>query len=210
MNFIFKLGATVSIAATITQFHAGDVQAAPPDKHNAANPWQIADIVGRDLDVRFLGPFGHVGLSDGRTMVLEALNENPVIQLNTLTAFKNRSRYWGAIYYPDWSALSALVMSTNAVDPTQYAVYLAPMAAYQQAMLAKQIGARYTWSPVAVPAGLPACKGCPPRLGVYRCDSFVKDALRHAGVPGMTFEMLSTPGSLWRSNRFPLRPEVMP
>ncbi len=64
---------------------------------HAANPSAAGDVVGRDLNYAVIGWLGHVGMWTGSS-VLEVLNEPTVIHTNTLTNFKNRTRYWGARY----------------------------------------------------------------------------------------------------------------
>lgn len=59
------------------------------------DPQKVGDVVGRDLDIPTLGRVGHVGVFTGKD-VLEVLNENPVIQRNSLKKFQELSPYWGA------------------------------------------------------------------------------------------------------------------
>lgn len=62
------------------------------------------DIVGRELLIPGLGWVGHVGIGTGDSvgsityLIIETLNENPVIQINFLDNFKSRSKYWGSKY----------------------------------------------------------------------------------------------------------------
>jgi hypothetical protein len=70
---------------------------------NAKGPYS-GDILGRDLLVSRLGWLGHVGIGAGDNVgaptgiVIEALNESPVIQINYISNFKLRSKYWGSKY----------------------------------------------------------------------------------------------------------------
>lgn len=68
-----------------------------------------AEIMGRDLLVPGFGWLGHVGIAttymtspsgmgDNATQVIEVLNENPVGQINSISNFKSRSKYWGSKY----------------------------------------------------------------------------------------------------------------
>lgn len=68
-----------------------------------------AEIMGRDLNVFGLGWVGHVGIAttdmtspagmnQNANKVIEILNENPVGQINFVTNFKSRSKYWGSKY----------------------------------------------------------------------------------------------------------------
>ncbi|MDX3906332.1 MAG: hypothetical protein QHC78_11645 [Pigmentiphaga sp.] len=66
----------------------------------AADPWQNADMVGRDLNVPLLGAIGHVGLwSSAVGYVIEMLDEATALQQNSPSNFKSRTAYWGASYY---------------------------------------------------------------------------------------------------------------
>ncbi|MBA2709203.1 MAG: hypothetical protein H0U57_01225 [Tatlockia sp.] len=78
---------------------------------SSANGKQIypAEILGRDLDFLGLGRLGHVAIANTQMMssagmlkdadiVIEVLNENPVGQVNTISNFKSRSKYWGSKY----------------------------------------------------------------------------------------------------------------
>lgn len=62
------------------------------------------DLLGRDLDYPGLGWLGHIGIATGEVMnttasiVIETLNQNPVIQINSITQFKRSSKYWGSKY----------------------------------------------------------------------------------------------------------------
>lgn len=66
----------------------------------------LADVPGRDLGVPFLGSKGHVALgvpfdSESKNVgsyVIEVLDEDTVIQKNTLENFKARTTYWGTKY----------------------------------------------------------------------------------------------------------------
>lgn len=68
-----------------------------------------AEIMGRDLLIPGLGWVGHVGIATTYMMspegmgnnadqVIEVLNENPVGQVNSISNFKFRSKYWGSKY----------------------------------------------------------------------------------------------------------------
>ncbi|MEN8219985.1 MAG: hypothetical protein ABFS56_27280 [Pseudomonadota bacterium] len=63
----------------------------------AGDPKAVGDIVGRDLNDRWLRSFGHVGIWSG-SRVLEVLDESRVIQMNSLSKFKQATSYWGAKY----------------------------------------------------------------------------------------------------------------
>lgn len=68
-----------------------------------------AEIMGRDLLFPKLGWVGHVGIATTNMMspagmgnnadqVIEVLNENPVGEVNSISNFKSRSKYWGSKY----------------------------------------------------------------------------------------------------------------
>ncbi|OCH98162.1 hypothetical protein A8135_12945 [Legionella jamestowniensis] len=68
-----------------------------------------AEIMARDLLIPGLGWAGHVGISTTYMMspdgmlndadqVIEVLNEYPVGQINLISDFKSRSKYWGSRY----------------------------------------------------------------------------------------------------------------
>jgi hypothetical protein len=57
------------------------------------------EVLGRDLDVPGMGWIGHVAYPLPQTpaiQVIEVLNENAVIQINTIQSFKSKSKYWGS------------------------------------------------------------------------------------------------------------------
>lgn len=68
-----------------------------------------AEIMGRDLNYPGLGWLGHVGIAtttmsspqgmlENADQVIEVLNETPVVQINSISNFKARSKYWGSKY----------------------------------------------------------------------------------------------------------------
>jgi|GEM_PF-2406475 len=68
-----------------------------------------AEIMGRDLDYFGLGRLGHVaiattymtspqGMGKNADQVIEILKEDPVGQINSISNFKSRSKYWGSKY----------------------------------------------------------------------------------------------------------------
>lgn len=63
----------------------------------AGDPIAVGDVVGRELDYPGLGWLGHVGMYTG-SGVLEVLQANPVIQINSVASFKQASTYLGAKY----------------------------------------------------------------------------------------------------------------
>lgn len=71
---------------------------------NAFLPIYPAEILGRDLNTPHLGWVGHVGIATAPSLyedayqVLEVLNDNHPIQLNFISDFKSRTKYWGSRY----------------------------------------------------------------------------------------------------------------
>ena len=165
----------------------------------AKAPIDIADIVGRDLDIFLLGQLGHVGLWTGKN-VLEALNSTPAINENSLQNFKSRSQYWGAVYYPNWHLLPYDTMPSKPTVPYIWNSHPPKLVAVKRAELIRQIGATYTVSPKTSAAQYQSCavsRCTGPTPGVYRCDTYIKDALSKANVPGITFDITDTPSSLY-------------
>ena len=69
----------------------------------------VTPVAGSILLIFKLGWAGHVGIATRQMMdssgmsipadqVIEVLNENPVGQINSISNFKSRSKYWGSKY----------------------------------------------------------------------------------------------------------------
>jgi hypothetical protein len=171
----------------------------PPPTKVGKNPADISDVLGRDLNIAGVGAIGHVGLWTG-SEVIEILNLPQVIYQNSLSDFKNRTKYWGATYFSDWNRLPDVWMADSVTVPYSYTRYTAKRAAIVRAFDIKKIGATYTISPIAkfsFSEQRNASK-CTKKLpGSYRCDTFVKDAYMNAGVPNIHFDLTDTPSSFW-------------
>ena len=172
------------------------------------NPFDSADIVGRDLNTIGLGELGHVGIWTGKS-IIEALNETPAIKSSTLEYFKSRSPYWGAVYFSGWSSLPPVTLNVYSDSAYPLEQYQGKLAAVQRARLIFQIGANYTVSPYITPAVPFTCStklGCvAPVKGTYRCDTLVKDAYITAGVRGLGYSITDMPSTLWNHNTFSQR-----
>lgn len=142
------------------------------------DPQQAGDTVGRDLNMPLLGSIGHVGMWDG-SQVVEALSDGGnAIRLNSLSDFKSRTSYWGAVFprIPDYTVYDCYAARcTNYLLAPKGQVVGTPARsaltrfAYQQYLL----GADYTMSATfryAYPATLYEPS---PTRGMYRCDTLV-------------------------------------
>ena len=173
---------------------------------HAANPWQNADMVGRDLNVPLLGSIGHVGLWSGAVgYVIEMLDEATPLQQNTLANFKSRTSYWGASYYSSLMSRPNVQVCNNIAYCDNLISYAPDYALQWQASLWWAAGATYTttvfythpqpggwYTPESPPWGPPAqpvYKG--PTMGQFRCDTFVREVWR----TGNTVPVASFPGT---------------
>jgi hypothetical protein len=131
---------------------------------NAALPIYPAEIIGRDLSVPRLGWIGHVGittapyLNQDAYQVIEVLNEQPVIQTNSIALFKTKSPYWGSRY--------------GISDRGDNATRILREANFQKDLMC----ATYTATPNYMmgkgyysPLGKAIATSC----GYFRCDTFV-------------------------------------
>lgn len=131
---------------------------------NAALPIYPAEIIGRDLSVPRLGWIGHVGittapyLNQDAYQVIEVLNEQPVIQTNSIAFFKTKSPYWGSRY--------------GISDRSDNATRILREANFQKDLMC----ATYTATPNYImgkgyysPLGKAIATSC----GYFRCDTFV-------------------------------------
>lgn len=68
----------------------------------AALPLYPAQVIARDLRIPVMGWLGHIGitiapsLNENAYQVIEVLQANPVIQVNTVSGFKTIATYWGS------------------------------------------------------------------------------------------------------------------
>lgn len=145
-------------------------------------PIYPAEIIARDLLIPGLGWAGHVGvttapyISQDAYQVYEALNERPVLQLNLINDFKQRSPYWGSRY--------------GIADRGARAIQLLREASAQTCL-----GAEYTISSVSISAkgdtsSFPNCRTT--QVGVFRCDTFL-DYVYGVANYDITFQGRTTP-----------------
>ena len=119
----------------------------------------LGNVMGRDLDVPGMGWIGHVGIvyaesyippdkvsTQGR--VIEVLNENQVIQINTFQSFKSKSNYWG----------NGSGVANNSTDNI--------MKILKEANTQRGFCPIYTTTALYQP-------GTPNSCAVFRCDTFV-------------------------------------
>ena len=126
----------------------------------AAKPLASGDILGRDLLIKGLGSIGHVALGTGddvglpTQVVVEVLNENPVVQFNFLSNFKSKSKYWG---------------SRSGLGDYSSGTHDALVEAYHQSWSC----ANYTTSTAYVVGKGDARNRKPTKCGMWRCDTFI-------------------------------------
>jgi len=127
-----------------------------------------AEVIGRDLNYPYLGWLGHVGvttaytISDNAYELLEALNETPAVQLNTISDFKRRSPYWGTRY--------------GVADHAQGGMNVIVEANHQRWWCPK-----YTDSTAYTIGEGDVFWGRPKKCGLWRCDTYVTWAFYSAG-----------------------------
>lgn len=170
------------------------------------DPTLVGDVVGRDLAATGAGPFGHLGLWDGRQVVEVTSGLNNAIQLVTLNTFKNQvapEAYWGkasanipagiltrACYetYCRSNGVNHLeVQSRDAITRVAYQQYL--------------LGADYTISPAYRLAKF-ATEVLPAARGSFRCDTFVVSLL---GSSTYYKDPVTTAQSTWKTRYTSLR-----
>ena len=139
---------------------------------HAGNPSKAGDITGRSLSVWGLGSIGHIGIWNG-SKVVEVLNENPVIQYNSLYNFKNRSSYWGArgnASFRNSSYINAIANSQATFNPK-----------YTVVPLNTQIGRNVKQCTQRNSSGICLSYKYVKVQAVFRCDTFVDYIYRATG-----------------------------
>lgn len=151
------------------------------------NPSKVGDVLGRDLAAPIVGLLGHLGVWDGG-QVFEAgppTSGNNAIHITGLSSFKNTPNSSGS-YVPYWGVASANIPNGEIQYRGCWETYCSnPGHIYAEARLAiarrlmqiYRIGASYTATAQYTPALPDWSGGLPGRRGVYRCDTFVIDAL---------------------------------
>jgi hypothetical protein len=146
------------------------------------------DIVGRDLNYPLLGYLGHVGIAMGdaltssASLVIEALNKKPVIQINTFLEFKKQSKYWGSRYG----------IGDNA-DGTRRAL--------AEANHQRWLCPTYTDSTAYTIGKSDPKTGQIITCGVWRCDTLVAWSFFSAGYPELMNQHIMLPRNIF--HRFP-------
>lgn len=149
-----KFSSIALIAATLASSSvlAGDPKVAP-------------DVVGRDLNVTGFGALGHVGIWNGSS-VIEVLNvTNKVVQSNTLSSFKNASKYWGAKY--GIAPTKGLAITSAAWAQRQYSPTYTLTAMWQEGGSFQSGCAKYGTGGKCLAPIYSLIKG------KFRCDTFV-------------------------------------
>lgn len=145
---------------------------------------RVGDVLGRDLAVPFLGWIGHVGLWEGDA-VAEAMPGQPVhqaIRLSALENFNQVSASWGtaAISLSDYTVM----YPWNCIE--SWCSLYSPRLRLSNREAIKQrihqiikIGADYSDTAVyeRMVHAEPGSEYGPRRRGLYRCDTFVWDAI---------------------------------
>lgn len=151
-------------------------------------PRQPGDIVGRDLDSKYLGAAGHIGVWDG-SMVIEALDESGSSKIfkNTWNNFKSRTKAWDTVHprYPVHFIKTCWDIVCDINQNERSGFWASPQqAVFYRATQVFRIGADYTWD-MGISTAEPAMRDYKePRWkrdkvrGSYRCDTFVYDAFR--------------------------------
>lgn len=128
------------------------------------------DIVGRDLLLPGAGWAGHVGMATGEwighetPLIIEALWENPAIQINYHWNFQKRSPYWGSRYgFGDYN-----YGTTAALIEANHQRWWCP---------SYTIGSGYD------PGEGVANTGHIIKCGMFRCDTFVGYSYAAGGYP---------------------------
>ncbi len=146
-------------------------------------PGQVGDVVGRDLATTGLGFLGHLGMWSGSRVfeVAPPTSSANSVHINTFSAFSEAAPYWGAAsyripignisMYGCWETACPIYNGTVSAE-ARYSIALRVMNIYL-------IGADYTTS-AAFQRSLPSYNGRPAIRGIYRCDTFIIDALQQS------------------------------
>ena len=144
------------------------------------DPTRVGDVIGRDLDVAVVGFAGHVGIWDG-SKVIEATDKgNDAVRQVTLNDFKSLTTYWGSSTYNIPNEYVSVDCGQTFCDYTYSKNTFdvdARQAITRRAFQIYLIGSDYTWA-ASPKLASPATQWWPAKRGVYRCDTFVLDAMR--------------------------------
>ncbi|KTD63272.1 hypothetical protein Lsan_1390 [Legionella santicrucis] len=126
----------------------------------ARKPLASGDVLGRDLLIPGAGWIGHVGLGTGddvgypTQIIIEVLNESPVVQFNSFPNFTSRSQYWG---------------SRSGVGDYSTGTYKALAEGYHQSWWCPT----YSSSTAYVIGQGNLQNRRPTKCGMWRCDTFI-------------------------------------
>lgn len=159
---------------------------------DARKPLASGDIVGRDLDSPIIGKLGHVGMGTGddiglpTQLIIETLNETPVIQFNSLKNFVSRSPYWGSRSgFGDYSSGTRAALHEGLM---QY--YWCPKYTITTDFI---VGDGYITK---------TGEKVPTRCGKFRCDTFVGWIWYKAGYQNLLKIRPFYPINVWKA--FPI------
>lgn len=143
----------------------------------ASDPRAVGDLIARDLSIPGLGLAGHVGMWSDDKQVVEVLNEPRVIQVNSLSNFKSRSKYWHARYGKGTYFGRKLALDF-AWDQRNYQPVYTSTAAFTEGKIIERRE--------CIPTPFGACMWVIRKKTIrakYRCDTFVNHSYKKkAGV----------------------------
>lgn len=198
------------------------------NKHDFVFPAFAADIVGRDLDYPVVGFYGHVGLSNIDGTVWEVLNNPVVPQHNSWSDFISRTRVWDTVkakvplvgdiktcFKPDKCKAFPNPVFGGTTNET-YELLDHPSnvdklnrreaALWRAYQIYASPNVRYTYSSNYTPA-VPEIRDANTNAlmraaveGVYRCDTYVLDALAITVRPALNNKI-----SIWRDKNLPYK-----
>lgn len=155
------------------------------------DPKNVGDVIGRDLASTGAGLLGHLGIWDGKEVfnVGPPTNGNNAVHIDSLFDFKHIltntgtvATYWGAstfkippgtIHMTGCWETSCPIAGSIATADARYSIALRLMQIYR-------IGADYTITAYYQRSLPPWGNRYPGQRGLYRCDTFVIDALRQS------------------------------
>lgn len=154
--------------------------------YSEVTPIWPGEIIGRDLNVPIGGSLGHVGITTGDNMthdtqlIIEVLDEEPVIQINNIFNFKSRSKYWGS----RWG------IGDQGAKHHQVVV---------EANHQRWWGAEYTFLPKFELGEGDLRTGRGSKKGTFRCDTFAAWAFYSQGYNQLISLMVMTPANVFKT-----------
>jgi hypothetical protein len=195
---LWATGTNNGMRNSLTLYDDGDLAVNTPGPRSAViwnlgsdpiwgDPTKVGDVAGRDMAYPGLGILGHVGVWDGKEIFQATLPQsgNNAISFIDLFNFKHQrdatgmlGAYWGTasfripsgtIYYTGcWDPVCPTYGSVENAD-ARYSIALRVMQIYR-------IGADYTFG-ATYKRALSTWGSVPGQRGIYRCDTFVLDAI---------------------------------